>query len=117
MARQSRAARLRGKIAFIAADNTYRVIVRMTPHETVRNLGAFRLDFCCMPQPRSVTSGERTLHAYASGRTIAELRKAGRTVEVLADAKLEGRRMQKLVGKGDRFKGGRLGPAGVGKLV
>jgi hypothetical protein len=48
---------------------------------------------------------------------VTALREAGRKVEVLADANAEGKRLQKLVGKGDRFEGGRLGPPGVGKLI
>jgi hypothetical protein len=67
--------------------------------------------------PTDERSGIRRLHAYASGHAIETLRKAGRKVEVLADAMAEGKRLQKLVGKGDRFEGGRRGPGGIGKLV
>jgi hypothetical protein len=118
MARKSRVvAKRAGKLARVATNKTYRVLVEISPHETVRNLGAFHLDHCCMPQPRDEKTGGRRVHAYAQGSTIVALRQAGRKVEVLADAMVEGKRMQKLVGKGDRFQGGRRGPAGIGKLV
>ncbi len=80
-------------------------------------LGEFRLDHSCMPQPHPAESGARRLHAFARGATITALRKAGRNVTVLADADAEGKRLQKHIGKGDRFKGGRSGPKGAGKLV
>jgi hypothetical protein len=71
-----------------------------------------------MPQePRDERAGNMRLHAYATGEVIEILRKRGTKVEVLADALAEGKRLQKLVGKGDRFQGGRIGPRGVGKLV
>jgi hypothetical protein len=101
----------------VATDKTYRVLINVGPHETPRNLHPFRLDHCCMPQRPADATGVRWLHAYASGATVRALRKAGRKVSVLADAEKEGKRAQQFVGKGDRFKGGRLGPPGVGKLI
>jgi hypothetical protein len=106
-----------GQKARIVHNKMYRVLVDVSPHETVRNLGAFKLDYCCMPQPRDEKTGGRRVHAYASGATVAALRKAGRAVDVRADAMVEGRRMQKRIAKGDRFRGGRDGPSGVGKLI
>jgi hypothetical protein len=101
----------------VAPDKTYRLFVEVGPHETPRNLHPFRLDHCCMPQPPADENGVRRLQAYASGSTVKALRKAGRKVKVLADADKEGKRLQRHIGKGDRFKGGRRGPVGVGKLV
>jgi hypothetical protein len=98
-------------------DKTYRILVDISPHETRRNLGAYHIDHCCMPQPELDATGVRRLHGYASGATVAALRKSGRKVEVLADADAEGKRLRKFIGKGDRFKGGRRGPPGVGKLI
>lgn len=106
-----------GENAPVDDKTIYRVRVDMSPHETVRNLGAFRLDFCCMPQERDAQGGQRRLHAYARGETVTALRAAGRRVEVLADAIEEGRRMQALISKTDRFDGGRKGPEGIGKLI
>ena len=118
MAKKSRfTATAAGENAPVTDGTIYRVKVEMTPHETVRNLGAFRLDFCCMPQERDAQGGRRRLHAYASGETVTALRAAGRQVEVLADAIEEGRRMQTLISRTDRFDGGRKGPEGVGKLI
>jgi hypothetical protein len=101
----------------VAAGKTYRVLVDVGPHETVRNLHRFRLDHCCMPQRPPDLNGARSLHAFASGRTVAALRRAGRKVRVLADADIEGARAREFIGKGDRFRGGRSGPRGVGRLV
>jgi len=95
----------------------YRVHVEMSPHETVRNLGAFKLDYCCMPQERDTHDGLLRLQAYASGAAIAALRKAGRKVDVLADAQAEGQRMQKLISRTNRFAGGKSGPETIGKLI
>lgn len=101
----------------VAAAKHYRILVEMSPHETVGNLGEFRLQHACMPQPRPTESGTGRLHAFARGATVVALRKAGRKVRVLADADAEGKRLQRHIGKGDRFKGGRSGPKGIGKLV
>jgi len=118
MAKKARYASKRGgKNVRVASTKTYRILVETSPHETVRNLGHFRLDHCCMPQPPRDAIGGGRLHAYASGATVAALRKAGRKVHVLADAITEGKRAQKHIGKGDRFQGGQRGPAGLGKLI
>ena len=101
----------------VSGGKTYRVLVDISPHETVRNLGGAGLDYCCMPQPPADSSGRRRIHAYAPGATVTALRQAGRTVEVLADATAEGKRAQKNVSKVDRFKGGRSGPPGAGELL
>jgi hypothetical protein len=113
--RRTTPARRRAKVD---QHKTYRVLVDLAPNETVGSLRDVNLDHACMPQPpRDERAGITRLHAYASGHAIETLRKAGRKVEVLADAMAEGKRLQKLVGKGDRFEGGRRGPGGVGKLV
>ena len=118
MARKPRFAAVAvGADAAVDDKKIYRVRVDMSPHETVRNLGAFNLDFCCMPQEREERGSQRRLHAYARGATVAALRKAGRRVEVLADAMAEGQRMQKLISKTDRFEGGKRGPEAIGKLI
>ena len=101
----------------VSPTKNYRILVEISPHETPRNLGAYHIDHCCMPQPDRDDTGVRRLHAYASGATVSALRKSGRTVKVVADADAEGKRIQKFIGKGDRFKGGRRGPPGVGKLI
>jgi hypothetical protein len=111
------AARRRARAPRVAPRRTYRILVDMSPHERAAALGEFRIDHCCMPQPRRDASGAWRLHGFATGSTIASLRRSGRKVEVLADAQTEGRRLQRFIGKGDRFEGGRRGPTGVGKLV
>jgi len=118
MAKASRSTTRRaGGRGRIVADRHYRILVEMSPHEKVGNLGGFRVQHACMVQPRPTESGTRNLHAYARGATITALRKAGRKVTVLADADAEGKRLQKHIGTGDRFKAGRFGPKGSGKLV
>jgi hypothetical protein len=119
MAKKSRtAARRTARNPRLAVNKTYRVLIELSPDESPRDLGRFRLDHCCMPQASAEPTGFRRLHAYASGATVAALRKAGRKVDVRAEADAEGKRLQKmLIGKGDRFSGGRRGPHGVGKLV
>jgi hypothetical protein len=97
----------------IKQDTLYRAVVDMRPKESSRDLEHFGVDYCCMPQ---VKEG-RQLHFYAKGSAIRAMQAAGRKVDVLADALAEGRKMQKLVAKGDRFKGGRKGPEGVGQLI
>ena len=116
MARRPR--RASAKQTATEAAKTYRVLVEVGPHEGVGNLEGVTLDHACMPQPpRDASTGARHLHAYASGKTVEALRKTGRSIDVLADAEAESKRLQKMVGKGDRFKGGRSGPKGVGKLI
>jgi len=101
----------------IIRGKTYRVLVDMSPHETVRNVSTPGLDYCCMPQPEPDAAGHRRIHGYASSEAVKALRRAGRTVRVIADATAEGKRAQKNVSKIDRFDGGRTGPSGVGKLI
>jgi hypothetical protein len=106
-----------GEGAPVHDKTIYRIRVQMSSHETVRNLGQFRLDYCCMPQERDDRGGPPRLHAYARGAVVTAMRKAGRKVEVLADALAEGRQMQKFISKTDRFQGGKKGPETIGKLV
>jgi hypothetical protein len=110
------AKRRRGAVP-LGPRKTYRVHVHMSAHETAANLGTDGLDHCCMPQPPRNMEGHRQLHAFASGAAIAELRRKGRKVEILADTAVEGKKAQKNVSTVDRFKGGRSGPPGVGDLL
>jgi hypothetical protein len=117
VARQRRA-EIVGYNAAVKSGTKYRVRIDLSPHETVGILAAFHLDYCCMPQERVPLSEERRLHAYADGATVKAIRESGRRVEVLADARAEGLRMQKLIaGRSDRFRGGKQGPEGVGVLI
>jgi|ERR1043165_5055521 hypothetical protein len=103
--------------ARVSSSKVYRVLVEMSPHETIRNASTPGLNYCCMPQPAPDASGQRRIHGYASGTAVKALRRAGRAVHVIADAAAEGKRAQKNVSKIDRFEGGRSGPPGVGKLI
>ena len=117
MARKARRAKRTSGKTRIKSGKTFRVLLEVSPHESLRNMRGFRLDHCCMPQPPTDQSGTQRLHAFATGATVQALRKAGRKVKVLADADAEGKRAQKQIGKGDRFEGGHRAPSGVGKLV
>src|SRR6266852_390109 len=92
------AKRAAGALRISPAKN-YRILVEVGPHETPRNLGAYHIDHCCMPQPDPDGTGIRRLHAYTSGATVSALRKSGRKVEVLADADAEGKHLQRFIGK------------------
>ena len=102
--------------ARIAATKQYRILVESSPFERVTNLSRFHLQYSCMPQPPPAASGSRQLHAFARGVAVRALRKAGRKVTVLADADAESQRLQRSIGKGDRFRGGQSGPKGIGRL-
>ena len=122
MAKKSGAARKKtgkptGKAIPIAQDKTYRVFVVMPAGKSATELGAFSLDLCCMPHRHDTATGTTRMMAYATGRHVEKLRSAGHQVEVLADADKEGKALQKLIGTGDRFEGGKRGPHGVGRLV
>ena len=117
MAEKPRKARKRSGETKVDPRQTYRVHIRMDPHETARHLATNGLDHCCMPQPHRHEDGSRKLHAYASGKAIIALRRKGRRVKVLANTATEGKKAQKNVSTGDRFKGGERGPPGVGILI
>ena len=106
-----------GRDAAVDNETIYRVQIELSPFESVGILADYRLDYCCMPQQQDPTGGNWHLNAYASGAVVTALRAAGRAVDVLADAMAEGRRMQALLPKGDRFEGGRKGLTLVGKLI
>lgn len=116
MAKKPKKARQRRGATTIDPRKTYRVSIRMQPHETVRHLGVRGIDHCCMPQPRRHEHGSRMLHAYASGAAILALRRKGRKVKVLAETAKEGKEAQKNVSDRDRFGGGTSGPPGVGEF-
>ena len=117
MAKTSRLPATRArKYARIVPSKQYRILVELSPYEKVANLSRFHLQHSCMPQSPPAANGSRDLHAFAPGTAVTALRKAGRKVTVLADADAESRRLQRNIGKGDRFKGGRSGPTGVGRL-
>lgn len=103
--------------ARVSRTGSYRILVETAADEVVSDFRRYHLDYWCMPQPHAAASGVRWLHAHASGATVAALRKAKRKVKVLADARKEGKRLQKSISKIDRFAGGGSGPPGVGKLV
>jgi CO/xanthine dehydrogenase Mo-binding subunit len=101
----------------VTRTGNYRILVERAADEGASDLAKYHLDYWCMPQPRAAASGARWLHAHASGATVQALRKVKREVKVLADARKEGKRLQKSISKINRFAGGGSGPPGVGKLV
>lgn len=60
-------------------------------------------------------SKELEIHLYANDETIKKLTKSGWDLDVRENLSVIGRKRQKEVGKGDRFKGGKVPPRGLGK--
>jgi hypothetical protein len=60
-------------------------------------------------------SPEVEVHIYADDARIKKLKKEGWKLEVHENLSEVGRKRQKEVGKGDRFKGGTIPPKGLGR--
>lgn len=58
---------------------------------------------------------EAEIQAYLTQSQIDELKKEGWKLKVEQNLSEIGRQRQKEVGKGDRFKGGKIAPKGLGK--
>lgn len=58
---------------------------------------------------------EIEVHLYAGEEQIKKLKKDGWKLDVRENLSEVGRKRQKEVGKGDRFKGGKVPPKGLGK--
>lgn len=54
-------------------------------------------------------------HLYSTQAQIRRLKKKGWKLEVRENLSERGRERQQEVGKGDRFKGGKVAPKGLGK--
>jgi len=65
--------------------------------------------------PRRLPDGSLRTQAYVPEELLVKIRKAGGTIEVMEDATQVGRERQKEVGRGDRFKGGKKVPRGLGR--
>lgn len=85
--------------------------------EALRELPAVAMDTGCTGGVRARPDGTFMLEAYVREPLLAELRRLGCKVEILADAADELRRKQKQVGKGNRFSGADWIPRGVGKKI
>lgn len=62
-------------------------------------------------------SKEVEAHLYVNEEEIKKLKKQGWKLDVRENLSEVGRKRQKEVGKGDRFKGGKIPPKGLGKKV
>jgi hypothetical protein len=80
----------------------------------VKLLQEFALDAGCRPHHEVNPDGSATLQVYATVERIGELRAAGFKIEQGENVSAVGRARQAEVGRGDRFKGGRLAPRGLG---
>jgi hypothetical protein len=78
-------------------------------------LQKFELDVGCRPHPVVNPDGSSTLLVYATQERIRELQAAGYRVEPGENVSALGRERQAEVGEGDRFKGGRIAPRGLGE--
>jgi hypothetical protein len=80
-----------------------------------RLIQEFKLDVGCRhPDIEARPDGTGTLLFYASRERLAELQSAGHHVEQGENVSALGRERQKEVGQGDRFRGGRTAPRGLG---
>ncbi|MGD9923384.1 MAG: hypothetical protein AB7V13_18360 [Pseudorhodoplanes sp.] len=107
-----------GYDAPVRNNGVYRILVDMVPGESLAALAPFRLDYCCMPQAQASSRPIQRLHAFAGGATVEAMRKAGRNVEILADAEAESRTAisELRLADEDRFASGSLPPT-VGRLI
>jgi hypothetical protein len=69
------------------------------------------------PMLRKPDAKEVEVHLYADEEQIKRLREYGWRLEVRENLSEVGRKRQKEVGKGDRFKGGKIPPKGLGKKI
>jgi len=86
-------------------------------HENLaRLLQTFELDVGCR-HPHLEPNPDRTatLTVYATEERIREIQAAGYQIERGENVSAVGRERQKEVGEGDRFKGGRVAPRGLGE--
>ncbi len=86
-------------------------------HENLaRLLQTFELDVGCRhPQLEPNPDRTATLTVYATEERIREIQAAGYKIERGENVSALGRERQKEVGEGDRFKGGRVAPRGLGE--
>jgi|GEM_PF-2222712 len=86
-------------------------------HENLKRLlQTFELDVGCR-HPHLEPNPDRTatLTVYATEERIREIQAAGYKIERGENVSALGRERQKEVGEGDRFKGGRVAPRGLGE--
>jgi hypothetical protein len=74
-----------------------------------------RLDLGCRPHVDPNPDGTGNLQAFASEQSIREIEAAGYRVQKGQNVSALGRELQKEVGVGDRFQGGRVIPHGLGR--
>src|SRR5438046_2373622 len=74
----------------------------------------FALDVGCRPHVQVNPDGTGTLEAYASEELLRAIEAAGYVVERGENVSALGRARQKEISEGDRFKGGRIAPRGLG---
>jgi hypothetical protein len=85
------------------------------PETFARLRREFELDVGCRAPHFEVNpDGSGTMLVYATEERIRELQAAGYRVETGENVSELGRERQKEVGEGDRFKGGRVTPRGLG---
>jgi hypothetical protein len=75
----------------------------------------FRLDTWGAGGTRRLPDGSGQTEADVQEKLLPKLRKAGSTIKVIEDATKVGKARQKEVGRGDRFKGGKIAPRGLGR--
>jgi hypothetical protein len=98
-----------------AAPDLYAARITGTRESLDRLMKEGELDMGCRPHPEVNPDGTATLLVYATAERIRELQAAGYTVEPGDNVSELGRQLQAEVGEGDRFKGGRIAPRGLGE--
>jgi hypothetical protein len=92
-----------------------RIIIRSRDRELLRDaLRREDLDLNC-GGVKKAASGEWVVEAYAPAGVATRLRRAGLQVDVDREFEKRAAARRAEVGKGDRFRGGRIPPRGLGR--
>lgn len=97
------------------AEKTLRVRIQAPDTATLRRLPLRQIDMGCMGGVRVQNDGSVALEALVRDSVLKTLKAPKVKVEVLADAGAEGKKKQRQVGRGNRFKGKDWIPRGLGK--
>jgi hypothetical protein len=98
----------------IPADK-FAVKISVTPETVTELLRRFDLDVGDRPHVEPTAERRGTLYAFASQEQIREIEAASYTIEVGENVSETGRQRMAEVSTGDRFKGGRVPPRGLGR--
>jgi hypothetical protein len=93
-----------------------RITLKGPKPETLAELmRKFRLDIWGAGGPRRLPDGTISMEAYVPEEVMDQLKKEGVDFEIIEDATKVGKERRKEVGRGDRFKSGKITPHGLGR--